>query len=85
MGQGQANGAGNNVEELRDYVGLDAHHQDSLENTEGLAVSCVQGDVRAEYPQLPHSVQNFHTGLYILCVLYRLYLLCLYGCWPSMV
>ena len=76
---------GDNVEELCDRVGLDAHLQGSAENCEGFAVNCAQGDVRAGYPQLPHDVQNFHTGLYILCLLYRLYLLWLYGCWPAMV
>jgi hypothetical protein len=58
---GQPNGAGDNVEELCDRVGLDSHNQDSLENSEGLAVSCAQGDVIAGDPQLPQDVQNLHT------------------------
>ena len=67
---------GDNVKELCDWVGLDANHQDSTENSEGLAVSCAQGDVRAMDPQLPHDVQNLRTGLYILCLLS-----CLYSLW----
>ena len=42
----------------------------------GLAVSCAQGNVRAVDPELPHDVQNLHTGLYILCLLS-----CLYSLW----
>jgi hypothetical protein len=33
---GQPNGAGDNVEELRDRVVLDAHHQNSLKTVRGL-------------------------------------------------
>jgi hypothetical protein len=65
---------------LSDRAGLNAHHQDTGENSEGLAVSCAQGDVRAGDPQLPHDVQNLHTGLYILCLLSCLYALWL--TWP---
>jgi hypothetical protein len=54
---------GDNVEKLRDRVGPPAHHRNSAENSEGIAVSCPQGDVRAGDPQLPKDVQNLHTGL----------------------
>jgi hypothetical protein len=43
---------GDNVEELHDCVGLDVRHQNSHKNSEGLAVSCAQGGVRAGDPQL---------------------------------
>jgi hypothetical protein len=45
------------MEDLRDLVGLNTHHQDSAENSEGLAIGCAQGDVRAGDPQLPHDVK----------------------------
>ena len=64
---------GDNAEELRARVGLDVLHQDSTENSEGLAVSCAKGDVRAGDRQLPYDVQNLHTGLYILCLLSLMY------------
>ena len=51
------------MEDLHDLVGLDAHHQESAENSEGLAVSCNQGDIRAGDPQLPHDVLHHNTGL----------------------
>jgi hypothetical protein len=42
----------NNVEELRDRIGLYAYHQDSAANSEGLAIRCAQGDVRSGDPYL---------------------------------
>ena len=61
---------GENVEELRDCVGLAAHHcdhhRDGAEHSEGLAVSCSQGDVRVDQhragnPQFPRSKPTHRT------------------------
>ena len=58
---------GDNMEELYDRVGLNAHHQDSSENSDELAISYAQGNVSFLMMSKPSTQDCTSCVFYPVC------------------